>query len=284
MGKPPSRTGAGPLRLSPRYETLARSAATGNLVADENLLHGDLRHRHGKCGPAGARSGARGDGRGRGGVPADERSARRRGHRRPRGLRPRPPGKAGPRPGRRRQRAVAGKSGGGVAAGVAAAGVHLAAGFPPRLRAAGTAEHRGLRNAREDDDHVDRGVPAQGGRTGSGVSHRRRAAGPAYRKPSGSGDGSFRDRGGRVRQRILRQAEQVHPLRAPRRGAEQPGVRPRGHLPGSGGRKADVLPSDPDRAPERLDCDERGRREPEGARGHALDAGAAGGKENCGGG
>ena len=45
-----------------------------------------------------------------------------------------------------------------------------------------------------------------------------------------SASGRIRDRGRRVRHRLLRQAQQVRALPPAHRDPEQPGVRPRGHL------------------------------------------------------
>jgi UDP-N-acetylmuramate: L-alanyl-gamma-D-glutamyl-meso-diaminopimelate ligase len=47
---------------------------------------------------------------------------------------------------------------------------------------------------------------------------------PSDRKPPGERRGSVCHRGRRVRQRVFRQAQQVHPLRAARRGLQQPRV------------------------------------------------------------
>jgi UDP-N-acetylmuramate: L-alanyl-gamma-D-glutamyl-meso-diaminopimelate ligase len=63
-----------------------------------------------------------------------------------------------------------------------------------------------------------------------GIFDRRSAAGPAGRGALGGGGRSVCDRGRRIRQRVFRQAQQVHPLRAAHRGDEQPRVRPCGYF------------------------------------------------------
>jgi hypothetical protein len=78
---------------------------------------------------------------------------------------------------------------------------------------------------------------------------RRRAAelrrvGPAGRRATAA----LRDRGRRVRHRLLRQAQQVRALPAAHRRAEQPGVRPRRHLRRPGGHRAPVPPPGAHRA------------------------------------
>ncbi len=75
----------------------------------------------------------------------------------------------------------------------------------------------------------------------SGIPDRRRAAqfrrvGPAHRQRV------LRDRGRRVRHRVLRQALEVRPLPAAHRDPQQPRIRSRRHLPRPGGDR-DAVPS-----------------------------------------
>ena len=96
---------------------------------------------------------------------------------------------------------------------------------------------------------------------------------PADGQPPRGRGRSLCDRGRRVRQRVLRQAEQVHPLRAARRGVQQPRVRPRGHLPRPGRRPARLHPFLEDHPTERVCRAERRRRQPARPGGDAMDPG-----------
>jgi hypothetical protein len=109
-----------------------------------------------------------------------------------------------------------------------------------------------------------------------GLPDRRRAPGSADGQPPRFARRPVRHRGRRVRQRLLRQEEQVHPLRAPRRGLQQPRVRPRRHLPGPCRRPAHVHPFFAHHPAERLRGHERRRQQPAGPRGDALDPRAPG--------
>ena len=81
---------------------------------------------------------------------------------------------------------------------------------------------------------------------------------------------AVRDRGRRVRHRLLRQAQQVRPLPAAHRGAEQPRVRPRRHLRRPRGDRAPVPSPRAHRARERPAGRQRARRQPEARAGAGL--------------
>ena len=86
----------------------------------------------------------------------------------------------------------------------------------------------------------------------------------------------LRDRGRRIRHRILRQAQQVRALPAAHRGAEQPGVRPRRHLCRPGRHRDAVPPPGAHRAGARA-ADRQRARSIAGSRARArlLERGAA---------
>ena len=99
----------------------------------------------------------------------------------------------------------------------------------------------GGRHARQDDDQFDAHLAAGRRRAESGLPDRRRAA--EFRH-FGAADRFelLRDRSRRVRHRFLRQALEVRPLPAAHRGAEQPRIRSRRHLPRSR-RDRNAIPS-----------------------------------------
>ena len=110
-----------------------------------------------------------------------------------------------------------------------------------RERARAALGDRGRRHARQDHDHRDARVDPRVRGTGAGLPDRRRAARlPGVRAPDRQR--VLRDRGRRVRHRVLRQALEVRPLPAAHRDPQQPRVRPRRHLSGSRGDR-DAIPS-----------------------------------------
>ena len=110
-----------------------------------------------------------------------------------------------------------------------------------RPRAGRALRARGRGHARQDDDVRDARVDPRSRGTEPGFPDRRRAArlrrlGTAHRQRV------LRDRGRRVRHRVLRQALEVRPLPPAYRDPQQPRVRPRRHLPGPRGDRDPVPP------------------------------------------
>ena len=194
---------------------------------------------------------------GRGRLPADERLPARP---RPRGPRRVPAGepRAGAGPRRRRQRPLARQPGGRVAPRPAAP-LLLAAGFPARALLPRAARDGGLRHARQDDHHDAAGLAARVRRALADVPRRRDRAEFRRRLPARHRPG-LRDRGGRVRHGLLRQALEVPRVPAAQRRAGERRVRPRGHLRLDGGVHAGVPAAGEPRAGQRLSRRERRRR------------------------
>mmetsp|Transcript_9625 Transcript_9625/g.22385 ORF Transcript_9625/g.22385 Transcript_9625/m.22385 type:complete len:460 (-) Transcript_9625:213-1592(-) len=217
-----------------------------------------LRHLHGRPGGAGVRGRPPRDRLRCQRLPADEHAAAGAGHRADRGLRRRAAGAAA-RCLRHRQRRHARRA-------LPADGGHprrrpalcLGPAVAGRACAAGPPCTGGGRHPRQDDDDVHAGVDPgacgpearfPGGRRAAelrrvraaGRKAGRRRAVPRRDSPRGGQRGSrrathgglksLRHRSRRVRHRLLRQAQQVRPLPAPDGRAQQPGARPRRHLP-----------------------------------------------------
>ena len=98
-----------------------------------------------------------------------------------------------------------------------------------RARAPRQVGARGRRHARQDDGDVDARVDSRARRTRSGIPDRRRAAQFRHFRAAHR-QRVLRDRGRRIRHRVLRQALQVRPLPAAHRDPQQPRIRPRRHL------------------------------------------------------
>ena len=110
---------------------------------------------------------------------------------------------------------------------------------------AARARGRGRRgHARQDDDLVHARLDPAGRGARSGLPDRRHPGELRCDRTGGRGR-AVRDRGRRVRHRLLRQAREVRALPAAAPPADEPRIRPCGHLPGPG---LDPAPVPPPRA------------------------------------
>ena len=108
------------------------------------------------------------------------------------------------------------------------------------------------RYARQDHHDRDARLDPGGRRPRSGFPDRGRA-GELRRVGAAHRLRLLRDRGRRVRHRLLRQALQVRALPSAHGNPQQPGVRPRGHLPRPRGHRDPVPPSGAHRPRQRAD-------------------------------
>ena len=235
-----------------------------------------LRHLHGRTRPHRARARPPGHGLGPQRVPADGRRARPGRNHADHGVRS---GAAltHARCGGDRQRDDSRQSVRGAHSRPRAA-ICLRARVAVRARACPSARDRGGRHPRQDHDHRDaRGDPRRR-RTRSRIPGRRGAARLSRRRTRGCArtESPVRHRGRRVRHRLLRQAVEVHALPPAHPGAEQPRVRPRGHLRRPARRAAAVSSRRAHRAGRRPDRGaSRGPRDRGGPGDGMLDSGGA---------